>query len=110
MHTRDCVYQMKSAHIRTEVVTDGDSLLEFVFVIEDMRERERDVRRTFRFRIHVAKHCEATIKFGVRYHMQREAVVAVLLKPLCLSDECTRLLHYLPTSLVLLHGIVHIVS
>ena len=41
MHTRDCVYQMKSAHIRTEVVTDGDSLLEFVFVIEDMRERER---------------------------------------------------------------------
>ena len=42
MHTRDCVYQMKSAHIRTEVVTDGDSLLEFVFVIEDMRERERE--------------------------------------------------------------------
>ena len=64
MHTRDCVYQMKSAHIRTEVVTDGDSLLEFVFVIEDMRERERDVRRTFRFRIHVAKHCEATIEYN----------------------------------------------
>ena len=45
MHTRDCVYQMKSAHIRTEVVTDGDSLLEFVFVIEDMRERERERER-----------------------------------------------------------------